>query len=236
MPEVDETMPGLANGQSSLTTVVEQDEEVPQAATDVTPDHNPSPTSGLTLDNPMFDDNDSSWEVTPGHESILRRELQAVVDPNDAIESHDVSSHSLPVQVQHSWISLQQKLPGTNTTMYSKTDVWDANFNKVLEFKEKTGHLQIPFKEEYHRLALWFKNQKTREIMPAYQKEKLETLHYFDLVQTSGKEKEETNWNRMFQRLRHHKEQKYLKVWRISDPRFLSPVGMLLDPISKLNW
>ena len=54
---------------------------------------------------------------------------------------------------------------------------WEDNYNEVLEFAKKNGHLNLPYKNaETCRLANWLGRQKMRKVVSNYEREKMALL------------------------------------------------------------
>lgn len=121
----------------------------------------------------------------------------------------------------------------------TQCQVWNDNFERVLEFAKKNGHLKFPRKTfEYYRLLVWLKSQKTRSSMPHYQREKLKLLEKYPRNKPRHEEEDE-KWDGMFQELVLYSEanehmivskaeNKSLYNW-ISRQRQLFKSGQLLE-------
>ena len=98
----------------------------------------------------------------------------------------------------------------SDQTVEKKTRLqeWEDNYNSVLEFAEKNGHLNLPRRDaEMRRLSNWLCRQKKRKIISNSERDKLRLLGQYGYSENYSPPTEaDENWNKFFDELKEYRK------------------------------
>ena len=88
-----------------------------------------------------------------------------------------------------------------------KQRIFDQNYEQVLDFAEKHGHVKLPRTDpETRRLSVWLRGQKKRKCISSEEREKLDRLRVYGYMENRTRAmREQEAWNRTFEKLQQYK-------------------------------
>ena len=137
----------------------------------------------------------------------------------------------------------------TESSITTKRQQWDENYDKVLDFAKKHEHLHLPRAEsESRRLSNWLLGQKKRKEITNYERNKLAVLKDYGYSDdTTRAEQEEEVWNEVFNKLmeyksvegrftvsKHDTSNKWLYNWIVRQRRMEKQGSLLVHRKKKL--